>query len=96
MEFITQILATTGPIGFGVGLVFLLMVLALKVVWESQKEEREARIKSLDNNNEKYENVVRQMFEVVNANTQALTAHTEVSKELKKSMRELRLPSIQK
>lgn len=96
MEFVTQILAATGPTGFGIGVILLLMVLALKIVWESQREERKARIESESKHIERYENVVKQMFEVVNTNTQALTAHTEVSKELKESMRELRLSSFQK
>lgn len=91
MEFLTQLLAQTGPLGLGVTVIFVLMLLGIKILWESQRDERKARVESELRNTEKYENVVKQMFEVVNANTQALTSHTEVSKELKDSMRELRL-----
>lgn len=91
MEFLTQLLATTGPLGLGLSVIFLLMLLGIKILWETQREERKARVESELRNAEKYENVVKQMFEVVNTNTQALSTHTEVSKELKESMRELRL-----
>lgn len=91
MEFLTQLLATTGPVGLGLSLIFLLMLLGIKILWETQRDERKARVESEIRNAEKYENVVKQMFEVVNTNTQALSTHTEVSKELKESMRELRL-----
>ena len=91
MEFLTQLLATTGPVGLGLSVIFLLMLLGIKILWETQREERKARVESELRNAEKYENVVKQMFEVVNTNTQALSTHTEVSKELKESMRELRL-----
>jgi hypothetical protein len=91
MEFLTQLLATTGPIGLGLSVIFLLMLLGIKILWETQRDERKARVESEIRNAEKYENVVKQMFEVVNTNTQALSTHTEVSKELKDSMRELRL-----
>lgn len=96
MEFLTQLLKTGGPMAVGVAVVFLLLVLALKVLWENSKEERKARVESESKHVERYENVVKQMFEVVNANTEALTSHTEVAKELKDSMRELRLTIHQK
>jgi len=91
MDFLAQLLAQTGPIGVGITVIFVLMLLGIKILWETQRDERKARVEAEIRNNEKYENVVKQMFEVVNANTKALTSHTEVSKELKESFRELRL-----
>lgn len=91
MEFLTQLLATTGPLGLGVLVIFLLMLLGIKILWETFKEEKKARIESESKHADRYENVVKQMFEVVNTNTQTLTVQTEVAKELKDSMRELRL-----
>jgi hypothetical protein len=91
MEFLTQLLAAGGPITLGIVVIFLLMLLALKILWENSKDEKKARIESEAKHADRYENVVKQMFEVVNTNTQTLTAHTEVARELKDSMRELRL-----
>lgn len=96
MEFLTQLLKTGGPIAVGIAVIFLLMVLAIKILWENGKEEKKARAESEAKHVERYENVVKQMFEVVNANTEAMSTHTEVAKELKDSMRELRLTIHQK
>lgn len=93
MEFLTQLLAQTGPIGLGLAVMFLLMLLGIKILWETQRDERKARIESELRNTEKYENVVKQMFEVVNANTKAISTNTEITRELSTNIRELRLAS---
>jgi hypothetical protein len=94
MDFLTQILATTGPLGVGITVIFLLMLLGIKILWESHRDERKARIESDDKHSERYENVVKQMFEVVNANTKAITTNTEITRELNENMRSLRATSI--
>lgn len=91
MDFLNQILATTGPIGVGIAVIFILLIIVIKILWESQREERKARIESERRNQEKFENVAKQMFEVVNSNTKAFTVNTEITRELKESFRELRL-----
>jgi Na+-transporting methylmalonyl-CoA/oxaloacetate decarboxylase gamma subunit len=91
MDFLTQLLAAGGPVSIGIACIFLLLVLAIKIIWENGKEERKARIESEVRNAEKYENVVKQMFEVVNTNTKAVSTNTEVTRELNTNMRELRL-----
>lgn len=91
MEFLTQLLATSGPLGVGVTVIFLLMLLGIKILWETFNNEKKARLDSESKHADRFENVVKQMFEVVNTNTMTLTAHTEVARELKDSMRELRL-----
>jgi hypothetical protein len=93
MEFLVELLHSSGPVGFGLGLVFLLMLLGIKILWENSKEERKSRVESELRNAEKYENVVKQMFEVVNANTKAITINTEITRELNGNIRELRLTS---
>jgi hypothetical protein len=91
MEFLTQLLASTGPVGLGIGVIFLLMILGIKILWETTKDERKARVESEIRNAEKYESVVKQMFEVVNANTKAISTNTEITRELSTNIRELRL-----
>lgn len=96
MEFLLEILKSTGPAGVAILTVFVLMLLGIKILWETGKEERKARIDSEIRNTEKYENVVKQMFEVVNSNTKAITENTEITRELNENMRSLRTPSRQK
>lgn len=93
MEFLTELLHSSGPVGVGLGLVFLLMLLGIKILWENTKEERRARVESESRNSQKYDDVVKQMFEVVNANTKAITTNTEITRELNQNIRELRLMS---
>lgn len=90
MDFLTHLLAAGGPVSVGIAAIFLLMLLAIKIIWENGKEERKARIESELRNTEKYENVVKQMFEVVNTNTKAVSTNTEVTRELNENMRGLR------
>jgi hypothetical protein len=87
---LTQLLAAGGPTTIGIAAIFLLMVLAIKIIWENNKEERKARIESEIRFTEKYENVAKQMFEVVNTNTKAISINTELTRELNENMRELR------
>lgn len=94
MDFLTQLLAAGGPTSIGAAAIFLLMILAIKILWENTKEERKARVESELRNAEKYDNVVKQMFEVVNANTKAITTNTEITRELNENMRGLRVTSI--
>jgi hypothetical protein len=94
MDFLTQILATTGPLGVGITVIFLLMLLGIKILWETHRDERKTRLESEIRNHEKYDNVVKQMFEVVNANTKAITTNTEITRELNENMRSLRATSI--
>jgi hypothetical protein len=96
MEFLLEILKSTGPAGAAILIVFILMLLGIKILWETGKEERKARIDSEIRNSEKYESVVKQMFEVVNSNTKAITENTEITRELNENMRSLRTPSRQK
>lgn len=93
MDFLTELLHSSGPIGLGLSIVFLLMLLGIKILWENTKDERKARIESELRSAEKYDNVVKQMFEVVNANTKAITINTEITRELNENIRELRLTS---
>jgi hypothetical protein len=96
MEFLTELLRDSGPLGLGLGLVFLLMLLGIKILWENTKEERKVRIESELRSAKKYDDVVKQMFEVVNANTKAITINTEITRELNENIRELRLTSSHK
>jgi hypothetical protein len=96
MEFLKELLASTGPLGLGLSVIFLVMLLGIKILWETSKEDRKARDDHEIRNAEKYENVVKQMFEVVNANTKAITTNTEITRELNENMRSLRAPSVHK
>ena len=96
MEFLTQLLASTGPVGVGITVLFVLMLLGIKILWENTKDERKTRVESELRSAEKYDNVVKQMFQVVNANTKAITTNTEITRELNENMRNLRVASIHK
>jgi hypothetical protein len=91
MEFLTQLLAAGGPVSIGIAAIFLLMLLAIKIIWETGKEERKARVEAEARFAVHHESVIKQMFEVVNTNTKAITTNTEVTRELSTSIRESRL-----
>lgn len=91
MDFLTQLLVQTGPIGLGIATLFLMMVLTIKIIWEHGQSEKKARIEAEVRNSEEYKNVVKQMFEVINHNTQAISTNTEITRELSTNIRELRL-----
>lgn len=91
MEFLTQLLAQSGPVGIGIAAIFVMMILAIKIIWENGQQEKKARIESEVRNAEKSENIVKQMFEVINMNTKAISTNTEITRELSTNIRELRL-----
>lgn len=91
MDFLVKLLEVGGPTSVLIGIVIVVLLLAVKVLWENLKEEKKTTHILIKENSEKYDNIVKQMFEVVNRNTNATVVHTETAKELKDSMRELRI-----
>ena len=91
MAFLTKLLEVGGPISILIAVVIVVLLVAIKILWENLKEEKEHSRTVIKESTDKYENIVKEMFEVINRNTNATVLHTEAASELKDSMRELRI-----
>lgn len=90
-----EIFKTAGPwIGLGVVIIGVLLF-AIYLLWKELSKERSSNIDNykamMESQQKAHTNIVHQMFDVVNRNTEAYTRNTESVKELKESMRDLRI-----
>lgn len=90
-----EVFKAGGPLLALVAIVIAALLFTIRLLWKELGKERELntlKIQTMmDKQDDKFTNVVHQMFDVVNKNTEAHSRNTEATKELKDSMRDLRM-----
>jgi hypothetical protein len=85
-----ELLKLGGPLWLLVAVVIAALSVAIWKLWKELGKERERSIGMVTEHHETHKNVAKEMFEVINKNTEAFTRNAESSKDLKDSMRDLR------
>lgn len=104
-----KLLEVGGPIYLVIGVFLVVLLFGIRILWTELSKERDENNKRfekiLSDQTEKHEKmnkehlernerIVKEMFDVINKNTSAISRQAETSDELKESMRELRITLV--